>query len=279
MALQVVISAGASPVTVGTPANLSAVLESDDPAQPVQVIARWSWQRKAHPGGDWEPIAGRTGPELVDSPGVGTWKYRAAPLSADGTAYVQMRDVEPAVVEISGVDGATPAAQTEPLRFHPIFAGTIAIVLAALVAAFVVLSGLLNLTVPLTGEAAKADPRAALAAAVIGPVMVLGLGVLALGAWMVLNEWYGAFVAPKPNASDVTKKSSVVEAISALKDLKGSSLVFIGGIALVLSVTWMVSATASGESPDPASTPTAPASVEPAPTDTGDTEPSPTVTP
>jgi len=155
---------------------------------------------------------------------------------------------------------------TTPARFHTKFAAIAGLSLLLVVCAFTYLSGALQLKVVIDATTLKQDPRAALAGQIVGPILVLSVGLIALGVWMALVEWRAAFQAtagaPQPSSLGVNP----AELIASLSKLKGAALVLISGVVLVVVVGWMVGAPVEAGGTSAGST--APASATPAPSPT-----------
>ena len=153
-----------------------------------------------------------------------------------------------------------PAAGDPPTIWHTTFAVISAIVLAALLGAFVVMSQLFADNLGLdAAETAKLDGRALIGARVIGPVTVVGVAVTLFGVWMAMTEWRGRFTKA-PTATGEREIPDPSKIIEALGKLRGAALVLVSGIVILLGVAWMTSATASAP---PAPSPTSTATVSP----------------
>ena len=152
-----------------------------------------------------------------------------------------------------------PSGPAEATTWHKGFAIGSALVVLLLIAGFVYVSQLLAGNLGLdAAQAAKLDGRALLASRVIGPVTVIGVVVTLVGVWMAMTEWRGRFAEQKKAAEpsgdrDVSVVPKIIEALGALR---GAALVLVSGIAILLGVAWMTSATASAP-PAPAPTSTA----------------------
>jgi len=259
MTTKAVVTPATKTVTQGESVTLTASVPNLD-------VKQWQWLALA-PGKDWVTIGGvdaTTSPLAPDA--VGVWTYRATPLDSGGA---RMADVEAGNAEVTVTSAGTqvpnggPTATTVPLKFPTGFALVSVVVLLALLGVFVAQGNLWRLPVTLGEAAQKTDPRAALAASVIGPMLAVGTLVLLAGLWMVLTEWRAAF---KPVATgEVTTRGggfdSVTDMLKAVATLKGSTLVFVGGLAVLFAVAWMVSS-AAGVGTSAATTPSsAPSSV------------------
>jgi hypothetical protein len=104
---------------------------------------------------------------------------------------------------------------------------------------------------------AKLDGRGMIAAAVIGPIALVGVAVTLIGIWMVLVEWRGRFTEKGADDNVVRKGGVDIPAlVGALGKLRGATLVTIAGVAILLSVAWMTSSTTGAEpSPTPTTAP------------------------
>ncbi len=253
---------------------------------PPQDGLAWTWQRKgADPSAVWESLTEQAN-ELSDAPEPGTWTYRAT--ANHGNNAVGSKEIQ---IEVRSAGTETPAKpdrpenpeKAEPLKFHRPFAVITGILALALLGLFIRQAAPFGLSVSLVEEAETADPRAILAAKIMGPMLALGALVLLAGLWMVLVEWRGAFSTAK--ADGVSERGTIAEILKVVGDLKGAGQVFVGGLVIVLAVAWMVSSTAGAET-DPTPTPsssetgTEPATEPTAPaTEPATPAPEPTSTP
>lgn len=217
----------------------------------------WTWQRKgSDPSAVLKSLVGQ-GNVLTDTPDLGTWSYHA---TADhGGNVLGSKEIH---VEVKSAGTETPdnveqPNQTDkpvPLTFDMVFALVVGLVVLGLLVAFVVGGSLFGLNATVGAEAAKLDPRGALAAKVMGPMLALGALLLLAGLWMVIVEWRGTFATAKAPGVKERSLPSIPEIIKAMGTLKGANLVFVGGLVVVLAVAWMVSSTAGAET-DPSPTP------------------------
>ncbi len=246
----------------------------------------WTWQRKgSDPSAVWETLTEQAN-ELTETPESGTWTYRAT--ANHGGNELGSKEIEVTMTSAGTDPPANPdqpnqPAKTEPLKFHWLFAVITGVLVLALLGLFIRQAAPFGLSVSLVEEAETADPRAILAAKIMGPMLALGALVLLAGLWMVLVEWRGAFSTAK--ADGVSERGTIAEILKVVGDLKGAGQVFVGGLVIVLAVAWMVSSTAGAET-DPAPTPsssetgTAPATEPTAPaTEPATPAPEPTSTP
>jgi len=235
------------------------------------VPAEWKWAKRDAGSDDFGPVDEGSADLTVSTAVPGKTVYRATPVDANGGALASGADLATITVEVTVGDAADSADQH--LVFSTGFAVILGIALALALVLFVALSGLFNLQANFTDKAAEADPRAILAAKVIGPILLLGAALIAVGIWMAAVEWRGTFKSATTLTN--TPKGFLDAALLVLKDLKGSSLLIVGGIAVIFAVAWMVSSTVSTENPSgssPTSSPTDTPSGEPA-------TPAPTQTP
>lgn len=165
-----------------------------------------------------------------------------------------------------------PGNGTEPKAFSTAFAITLGVVVLVASGAFIWFANIFNLKVVLGDDAAKADPRAALAAAIIGPVFGLAVVLVAIGLWMTIVEWRAAFKATVPQGGDVSAAgvgATIKAIVEALKDLSGSKLVLISGVVLVVTVGWIAGAAVpETASPTPSATPSSTSGSSPSPSAT-----------
>ena len=104
-------------------------------------------------------------------------------------------------------DHASRRPADPPTIWHTGFAVISAIVLAALLGAFVVVSQLFADNLGLdAAQTAKLDGRALIGARVIGPVTVVGVTVTLFGVWMAMTEWRGRFTKA-PTADRASERS------------------------------------------------------------------------
>lgn len=226
--------------------TITATLELDDaPHQP----PAWQWDYKSED--DWVSLSESSASVNANNLIVGNFTYRATPLDKDSNPIA---GAQPAMVKVTirapgTAPTPSPATPAVPLIFKSWFALSSLLVLLLVLIVFVWKSDLLSLSVSFADDVAENDPRAALAAKVMGPILVIGTAMLAIGIWMIAVEWRGAF-ADRPRTKGLSD-GVFAAAVGALKDLKGANLVVIGGIVLILSVAWMVSATVSSTAPTP----------------------------
>lgn len=221
---------------------------------PPQDGVTWTWQRKgADPSAVWETLTEQAN-ELSDAPEPGTWTYRAT--ANHGGNDVGFKDIEIEVKDAGRTppDGSQQTEEPVPLTFDMVFAVVVGLVVLGLLIAFVVGGSLFGLNATVGADAAKLDPRGALAAKVMGPMLALGALLLLAGLWMVIVEWRGTFATATASGAKERGAPSIPEIIKAMGALKGANLVFVGGLVIVLAVAWMVSSTAGAET-DPAPTP------------------------
>lgn len=224
---------------------LTATLKEPPPGK--EVTWRWEVSEGDHTAaldeGAWETVAAAD-QVTDDDRDVGLYTYKV-------TATIEGEDqpIQGSVlIEVKDPTQHAPGVVSKvKLVFRTSFATVTAIILLVLLALFVWFGNLFSLAIALGDDVVKADPRAALAAKVIGPVLALGALLLVAGLWMVMLEWRGGFETT--TAKDTTLKGlDVVEIVKAVGSLKGATLVFVGGLVVVLAVAWMVGATAGGES-------------------------------
>lgn len=244
-----------SPRKAGDTVQLQAALPST-----VTAPADPSWQWTITPNGSTTGtvIPGQESATCRHTIQEGTWTYSAKVTTSDQDFAV-------------GSSGPWVATPTDPETPHPpipwnsVFAVVSAGALLGLLFLFIWLGNLFNLTVSLGEDAAKADPRAALAARVIGPVLAIGAMLLLAGLWMVLLEWRGSFEASNAAAATQNKGPlDLVELTKVVAGLKGAQLIFVGGLVVILAVAWMVGATSdSGGDTSAAPSSAAPSSAAP----------------
>jgi hypothetical protein len=260
MTTKAVVKAASNSLRLAELVTLTATLEG-------VAAAGWQWDYKA-PNEQLFILFGGSESTATHTPqDLGEWTYRATALDADGNRVGESEPgtdtvtVGTAAVAVPGDPSAGPSVN--PLVFHSVFAWVSIAVLLVLLVVFVSQSHLWGLAVSLGDEAQKTDPRAALAASVIGPVLTIGAALLLAGLWMVLVEWRAAFRSNTPDKV-VTRGGfdSVTDMLKAIVNLKGSSLVFVGGLALLFAVAWMVSS-AAGVDTNTSTTPSASASASP----------------
>lgn len=250
VAIETIVTADAEPASVaqGGTLTLTAVLKENGAAR---AHPRWKWERRA---GAEDFAVEHVGESTYTVPTTtaGAWDYRATAVGATDAAIPGAEAGGTIRVTVTGSSepGNTPAAPTTPLVFKPWFAIITFVVIIGLLVAFAWFSGLFDLEVVLGEKPSETDPRAALAAKVIGPILVIAAALIAFGTWMVAVEWRGAFQAAKTQSTP--KGHPLTEALNVLKDLKGANLLVIGGIAVIFAVAWMVSATVSSDAPEPA---------------------------
>lgn len=250
-------------------ANANTRVELSATTEGAQQPAKWQWDYFDPAKGSYESLTGVQAATTSHTPtAAGDWKYRATPIDPETDVPLEADRGETTVI-------VKPATEdpTVPLDFHSAFAMLSAVVLAVFVLLFIFVGKPWQLGISLSGEAQKADPRAALAGSVIGPVLTIGIVVLLTGLWMVLVEWRAAF-KPVP-AGGVTTRGGGVESftdmLKAIATLKGSTLVFVGGLAVLFAVAWMTSAAAgvdtSSDTPSaaPSTASAAPATASSAP--------------
>jgi hypothetical protein len=258
-------------VETGKALTLAAALLRDGS---VTDNLKWEWtRRRAGTKQDFE-LDNTGGPQHdVATAKSAKWEYRAEPLDAGGAKLpnVQLKTI---TVTITGEE-VNP--DKPPLAFNTSFAWVVAVLLVVAVVLFTMTSGLFDLTVGIGEKAREIDPRAALAAKVMGPILVVGTALLATGVWMVAVEWRGGFAAAR-KATETQNKGLLESALVVLKDLKGPSLLVVGGIAVIFAVAWMVTSTVAGDIPDPPSSSTAPADPSGTPSDPSE-PPTPSPTP
>lgn len=244
---------------------------------PHNDIADPTWSTKVKDGTTWvEPDQNKaktlelTGAQLKALDG-GQIKVVATCAGTKDDAFVNV-EMSPAVTGENPPSGASDVEA--PPVWHRWFALAAFAVVAGATAAFVYW-GIddIDVVIP-TDDQVKTDPevigRFALAAALAKPLMIAGAALVAAGLWMVATEWRGRFV---PKAAVRTKGvADAVSLVEALGKLKGSSLVLITGVVLMLGPAW-IAASAAGSDP-PASTPSDGPSGEPSdgPSDGGDAD-------
>lgn len=256
--------------------------------QPPRQDVTWEWKfvdtSQTPSVSAVQPEEGDVLKTLATGVGKGTFRATARHNDTDlASAEIEVTVTSAGTDPPANPDQPNQPANTEPLKFHWLFAVITGVLVLALLGLFVWQAAPFGLSVSLVKDAETADPRAVLAAKVMGPMLALGALVLLAGLWMVLVEWRGAFSTAK--ADGVSERSSIVEILKVVGDLKGAGQVFVGGLVIVLAVAWMVSSTAGAET-DPAPTPsssetgTAPATEPTAPaTEPATPAPEPTSTP